>query len=490
MTDPVVRLEPTRLTVEPGGQTRVVVTVRNPGSIVEGFRLEVLGEGPASWAEVIPPEVPVYPQQEATATVVFSPPAGPAAPGGVFPFGVRAASVVDPSSSAVAEGDLEIGRVFGLQSKLTPVTSSGRWRGRHTIALTNWGNAPVRLRLVASDPDQRLGLLVNPEIVEVPLGGTNIARLKVRTRQPFLRGTRVRLPFQVAGEPDPPDPVMSGPPSPLPDPRRLVLDGALMQKPILSRGTVGLGIVAGLAVVAVTVLALRTGVAQRSSDDEGPPDPPSLTAAATTADTVRLSWPQAERIDSYKILVVDPASNATIESIPVSKDLERYDVPKLRPGSRHCFQLQALHGKLTSGRSNLACTTTARGPAAPGPTPTPTGSPAATTSPTPGATSPGPTGTADGPSPTEWIAVIQAFFVADEKSEMRARQFRKELAGQEVRAEVLLSSEYPDLDFAQPAWIVYVRFDSQAAALAYCGRNPPSPPLSCLTRHPGPKGSA
>ena len=72
-----------------------------------------------------PAEVQVYPEQEATAVVVFSPPAGNTTRSGSFPFAVRAESVVDPDVSAVAEGDLEIGRVFGLQTKITPVTSLG-----------------------------------------------------------------------------------------------------------------------------------------------------------------------------------------------------------------------------------------------------------------------------------------------------------------------------------------------------------------------------
>ena len=96
MTDPIIRLETTQLSVEPGGQGRSLVTVRNLGNIVEGFRLQVLGEGVSEWAEVTPAEVQVYPEQEATAVVVFSPPAGNTTRSGTFPFAVRAESVVDP----------------------------------------------------------------------------------------------------------------------------------------------------------------------------------------------------------------------------------------------------------------------------------------------------------------------------------------------------------------------------------------------------------
>src|SRR6476469_6522321 len=186
MTDPIVRLETMQLSVEPGGQGRTLITVRNLGTIVEGFRLRILGEGVSEWAEVSPPEVQVYPEQEATAVVVFSPPAGNSTRSGSFPFAVRAESVVDSGTSAVAEGDLEIGRVFGLQSKITPVTSSGRWRGKHFIEITNWGNAPVQLKLSAADPDQKLAFLFGPEIMDLPLGVTGHSQLRVRTVKPFL----------------------------------------------------------------------------------------------------------------------------------------------------------------------------------------------------------------------------------------------------------------------------------------------------------------
>src|SRR6478735_4427261 len=237
MTDPIVRLETAQLSIEPGGQGRTLVTVRNLGTIVEGFRLQILGEGVSEWARVTPPEVQVYPEQEATAVVVFSPPAGNLTRSGTLPFAVRAESVVDTDTSAVAEGDLDIGRVFGLQSKITPVTSSGRWRGKHFLEITNWGNAPIRLKLAAMDPDGRLAFLIGPETLDLPLGVTGHAQLRVRTLKPFLRGPATRLPFQVLAEPDPPDAV-TGPPSLIGNPRRATLDGAFVQRAIVSKVTV------------------------------------------------------------------------------------------------------------------------------------------------------------------------------------------------------------------------------------------------------------
>ena len=115
MADPLITLDTERTSAQPGGQARVPVTVTNPGTVVEGYQLIVLGPL-APWAEVVPPEVSVYPQQETTAAVVISPPTGTGVPSGVQPFGVIARSTVHADASAVAEGDIEIGQVFGLQT--------------------------------------------------------------------------------------------------------------------------------------------------------------------------------------------------------------------------------------------------------------------------------------------------------------------------------------------------------------------------------------
>jgi hypothetical protein len=462
MTDPLVRLEPTRLTVEPGGQARAVVTVRNLGAIVEGFRLTIIdegvGDGPASWGEITPAEVPVYPQQEASAVVAFAPPPGRTAPSGSFPFAVRATSVVDPSTSAVAEGEVEVGRVFGLQAKLTPVTSAGRWRGRHTVQLTNWGNAPVRLRLVASDADERLGFLVKPAVLDVPLGGTALARLKVRARRPFLRGVATRLPFQVVGEPDPPDLSTLGMPSLPGDPRRPVLDGALTQKPILSRATVA---VAGLAVLALAgglAFALKSGPKTKTFESEGPPTAPTIAAAPNPDGSVMISWPTIRRVESYKLFTLDGRTFVTIGATPgIDGGQGQFITPALKPNTPYCFQLQALRGSLSSDRSARQCVTTASKPSS-----SATGSPSST--------SPGsgpPVATPFGKS--EFIAWFGSEVHADKgnpHAQADAQQEADKFNLDSLGADVFHTTKYPKLKVyyrpTQPSssaaqWMVYLR---------------------------------
>ena len=64
MADPVLRLDSTSVSVEPGGQAQVVVSITSASSIVEGFALDVVGPEPfpippysRDWGETGPREV-------------------------------------------------------------------------------------------------------------------------------------------------------------------------------------------------------------------------------------------------------------------------------------------------------------------------------------------------------------------------------------------------------------------------------------------------
>ena len=242
MEEPVLTMDVTRLRAEPGGQAQVSVKVKNPGHLVEAFHMDVVGLDP-SWWQVHPPELNIYPGKEESAVVLLKPPVNAQAPDEALPFGVRAVSALDAQRTVVEEGDLEVGRVLDLQGSITPVTSKGRWFGRHRISYQNWGNSPVHLRLTVKDDEEELGFQLEPEQLSVPVGGSASARLRVRPRNPFLRGAAVRRPFQVIGESAGSVPEAGTPRSVtaragVPDPGRPVLDGAIQHVPILSKGVI------------------------------------------------------------------------------------------------------------------------------------------------------------------------------------------------------------------------------------------------------------
>ncbi len=488
MADPVISLDTTYTTVQPGGQARLTVTVSNPGTVVEGYWLQVLG-GPGQWAEVVPPELSVYPQQEATATVIFSPPSGNAAPSGVHAFGVMAMSTVDQTATRVAEGDVEIGEVHGLQGKIIPVTSAGRWRGRHVIQLTNWGNSTAQLRMTASDPDDQLGFYLRPTFLSVPPGGKATVRMSARTKHPFLRGSAVRLPFQVVGEP------LNGAAQTAPpaagmgygDPSRPVIDGAVNQKPILSKGVITLLtlLLAGVVALGGYVAFLRS---QASAKEElaargSPPKPGGLSVTGAGPDSVGLAWAPVELADGYKLQHIDQQTTNISKVEALDGALTSTVVQGLKPDTAICFRLSATRGGLTGPLSDQVCTRTAPPPASPSPTPSASSaSPSASAS---DGASASPSGGTPGDPNTDpvmrqkWIVVV-AEFPKSINVEAAARLKVAQLTGLGLQARYLDTQFYPRLVGAAPAalptpapepeWLVFVgtEFLTQAEAEATC----------------------
>ena len=70
--NPVLVLDGDRLVVEPGGEARATLRIRNAGARVEEYALSVVGP-PAEWAEVVPPAVSVYPGTDTEVSIVFRP---------------------------------------------------------------------------------------------------------------------------------------------------------------------------------------------------------------------------------------------------------------------------------------------------------------------------------------------------------------------------------------------------------------------------------
>lgn len=377
MNEPVLTLDSTRLRAEPGGQAQVSVKVRNPGTLVESFRIDVVGLD-ADWWQVHPPELPVYPGKEESALVVLTPPLRAEAPEEALPFGVRAISTLDDQRSVVEEGDLEVGRVFDLQSAIVPVTSRGRWVATHRVQFTNWGNSPVQLQLVATDKDEELGFKVTPDRVLVPVGGKATARVRVRPRNPFLRGTAVHRPFQVIGEPLGGGPPPGTPRSPaaragVPDPSRPVIDAAMQHKPILTRGLVMSVMLLVAAIAGLVLLLLRTSSVQGATQaDVAPEAPTEVVAQATAADQIHLKWTPVDRATGYVVKQMDEGGTvAAVKDVPGGA--AAFDAKIDKPSTTVCFTVAAVRKDLAGPESEKQCATTPDGrlPAPTGVTVTP-----------------------------------------------------------------------------------------------------------------------
>jgi hypothetical protein len=214
----LAHLESSSLTVTPGAEAVAVVRVRNTGTVVDQFTIDVLGDA-QPWAAAEPPVLSLFPGAEETARVLFRPPRSPEVPAGPTPFGIRVQSKEDPTGSVVEEGILDIEAFAETFAELAPRTSRGSRGAGHDLAIDNRGNSRLNATISAADPDRLLDFDVRPPGVVADPGTAAFARVQVKARDSFWRGTPKTRPFRVQVE--------------TPGAAPIGVDGTLLQEPIL-----------------------------------------------------------------------------------------------------------------------------------------------------------------------------------------------------------------------------------------------------------------
>jgi hypothetical protein len=254
----LVTLASKALEVVPGSVASCTVTVRNTGTVVDQFTIDVLGD-PGAFASAEPPALSLCPGAEGTAVVSFAPPRDAATPAGALPFGIRARSQEDPGGSAVEEGVLAVGTFSDTFAELVPRASRGSRGATHELAVDNRGNARLNASITAADPDQLLGFDVQPPGLVVDPGTAGFAKVRVRPAKRFWRGQPKTRPFKVAVSGD--------------DGRPIVLDGTMLQEAILPRwlvpallGLLGLLILAAILWATILQPAIKSATTQALAD--------------------------------------------------------------------------------------------------------------------------------------------------------------------------------------------------------------------------------
>lgn len=275
----IIKLPGEVVQVAPGATATVSVTVRNTGTVVDQFTVEVLGEA-AAWATVQPPTLSLFPGAEGQAAVTFAPPRLASVPAGTIVFGIRAASHEDPSGSTVEEGNLEVAAFADTVAELLPRTSTGSRAATHSLAIDNRGNATVNATVSGTDPDNLLNIGVRPPGLVVDPGTAAFARVRVASRKRFWRGQPKTRPFKLQVE------TADGAP--------ITLDGTMLQQAMLP-GWLGKALLACLALLLIAALlwfgllqpAIKTSAEQALADAGYTPHPAGATAtpAATPVST-------------------------------------------------------------------------------------------------------------------------------------------------------------------------------------------------------------
>lgn len=195
-------ISPTKLSVEVGEEAIIELRVRNKGSVVDRYSIRVQG-APAAWASIEPETLNVYPNSEADlATITFNPPRSPDTAAGKTPFKVKVISSQDPSVAATAGGILEIAPFEDLTAEISPQSSRGRRAGGHKVTVVNSGNAAVRTKLSATDPDNRLRFKLQSDEVSISPGMSSTAAIRLRARKWMWTGMPQTIPFKVLVQPE------------------------------------------------------------------------------------------------------------------------------------------------------------------------------------------------------------------------------------------------------------------------------------------------
>ena len=359
--DPVVILATEAVSAGPGGEARLLARVRNQGRRVESYVVEVLGE-PSRFCQVEPRSVSVLPGKEAEITITFRPPVGASTPTGALPFGVRAVSEVGSSSSAVAEGRIELAGAAGLQAWADTTTAAGRWSATYRLVFANQGNAPARLFVTAHDPAAAVRLTVRDEVLAVPPGAQVDTEVRVKARQPFLRGNTVNRTITASCQDFPfgaerPSP---GQVAPRDDPNHRTFQLTYQQRPILSKLVLALGALLVVALVGLAVLRLRGGkdvVLGLTS----PAEPLGFTATAQGSTSILLSWDPVPNAAGYDIRTTTPEGALSGEAVASLDGATRnHLIDGLAPNTQHCYAVVATgpEGVDASAPSAHACATT------------------------------------------------------------------------------------------------------------------------------------
>jgi hypothetical protein len=251
----VATLASKAVTVTPGGEAISEVRIRNSGTVVDQFTLEVLGDA-AAWAIVEPAVIPLFPGAEAVARIHFKPPKAPNVLARAVPFAVRVKSREDARASLVEEGAVEVGPFNDTSAELIPRTAKGSSRARAQLALDNRGNVRINARLTAADPDRKLNFTISPPALTAEPGTVAFASIRLSPRQRFMVGPPKLSPYKVHVHQD-------GLPT-------ITVDGAMQQEGLVPRWALPalIGLVALLLLGAILWFALLR---------------PTITSAATAA---------------------------------------------------------------------------------------------------------------------------------------------------------------------------------------------------------------
>ncbi len=198
-----VHVEPDHLALTLGERASIEVEVFNGSSIVDEFRVDLLGPWidpiRPEWVTIRPLSLALFPNSSGTVLLTLDVPSASQLLAGAHTLGIQVRSTTDPNAAYVAELALTVNSQPIVALHVDPQTVSGGSSAEGIVLARNLGNVPVNLWLQASDPSNAIQAQIAH--VEVALSPDEEARipLVLNARRPLI-GSGVARPYAITAE--------------------------------------------------------------------------------------------------------------------------------------------------------------------------------------------------------------------------------------------------------------------------------------------------
>lgn len=191
-----VQVEPQALEVAPGSPGTVRVRAVNGSQQVEEYAVDVIGVD-AAWVRADPARVTLLPGAQASVAVTLAVPAHRPPESGTRVLGIRFRSVAG-GAGRVEEVALTIGAMPAAELVVEPQQARGSGGARFRARVTNTGNTPLEIAVSGEDLEGAVTVTVTPPSLRLRPGEQREARIDVRARRGWT-GPEVLRPVLVRG---------------------------------------------------------------------------------------------------------------------------------------------------------------------------------------------------------------------------------------------------------------------------------------------------
>ena len=189
-----------RVTVSPGAQAELSVTMQNLTALVDDVSVMVAGID-KSWVQVVPPHVPVFAQGEASVRVIFQPPADALHTlAGIYPLRITGSLQEQAGEQAETKVDLEIQFGGDYRIELGKSSAANNQEAVFPFKVHNEANAPLNIRCTGEDPRNSCWYKFDPFQFTVPPGSETTTTLSIRARQQSQDIRKVVFTIKTQGE--------------------------------------------------------------------------------------------------------------------------------------------------------------------------------------------------------------------------------------------------------------------------------------------------